>query len=315
MIVSFPGKNLMSQHKYIKRLRKDSAYILIKLVVGFFRILPRKAALMIGSFLGRIAPYFVPKERRLAEKHLTMAFGNEKDNQEIRRLSRDIFRFLALNFVDMVRLNTMTTEEIERICIVHNIEFMQEAHSKGKGIIALSGHMGCWELMGSWLTTIGIKPYALARRLYDPRLERLLVDNRERGGMTVISRGENTREILRAFKQGHLVGMLVDQDTDIRGIFVDFFGQPAHTASAPALLSLRYGVPIVPLFIYRDNNHNHHICVGEPLGIEPTGDMEHDIELLTASAAKVTENFIREHPEQWVWFHQRWKTKPPQTTD
>ena len=305
----------MLQHKFIKRLRKDSAYILIMLVVKFFRILPRKTALTIGSILGRIAPYFVPGERRLAEKHLTMALGNEKSNKEIRRLSKDIFRFLALNFVDMVRLNTMTADEIEKICVVHNIEYMQEAHNNGKGIIALSGHMGCWELMGSWLTTIGIKPYAIARKLYDPRLEKLLIDNRERGGMTVISRGGNTREILRAFKKGHLVGMLVDQDTAIKGIFVDFFGRPAHTASAPAFLSLRYGVPIVPLFIYRDDNHNHHICVGESLRIEPTGDMEHDIELLTVAAAKVTEDFIREHPEQWVWFHRRWKTPPPQTTE
>ncbi len=304
----------MSQHKFIKRLRKDSAYILIMLVVGFFRILPRKAALMIGSFLGKIAPYLVPRERRLAEEHLTIAFGNEKSEQEIRRLSKDIFRFMALNFIDTVRLKTMAAEEIERICIVHNFEFLKEAHDNGKGIIGLSGHVGCWEMLGVWMTTIGIKSYPIARKLYDPRLERLLLDSREHRGITVISRGGNMREILRAFKKGHLVGMLIDQDTDIKGIFVDFFGHPAHTASAPALLSLRYGVPIVPLFIYRDNKHNHHICVGEPLSIEPTGDMDHDIELLTAAASKVTENFIREHPEQWVWFHRRWKTKPAQTT-
>ena len=241
---------------------------------------------------------------------MTLAFGNEKDLAEIRRLAKDMFRYLTLNFVDMVRLNIMSTEQIEKMCIVHNLDHMKEEHGRGKGIIALSGHIGCWEVMGSWLPTVGIKPYAIAKKLYDHRLEVLLFEAREREGMTVISRGENTRDILRAFKKGHLVGMLVDQDTSVKGVFVDFFGRPAYTPSGPAFLSLRFGVPIVPLFIYRDDNHFHHICVGETVSIEPTGVMDRDITELTAKAARITEDFIREHPEQWVWFHKRWKTQP-----
>ncbi|MBN1294938.1 MAG: lysophospholipid acyltransferase family protein [Candidatus Latescibacteria bacterium] len=305
----------MAKQKFVKKLRKDSAYVLILVIVGFFRFLPRSVALFVGSVLGRIASMILLRERKLAEEHLTLAFGNEKDMQEIRRLAKEMFRYLALNFVDMVRLNIMSTKQIEDMCIVHNLDHIKEEHGKGKGLIALSGHIGCWEVMGSWLPTVGIKPYAIAKKLYDHRLETLLFEAREREGMTVISRGENTRDILRAFKKGHLVGMLVDQDTDVKSVFVDFFGHPAYTPSGPAFLSLRFGVPIVPLFIYRDDNHYHHICVGETVSIEPTGDMVKDITELTAKAACITEDFIREHPEQWVWFHKRWKTRPDTIKD
>ncbi|MFC1606453.1 lysophospholipid acyltransferase family protein, partial [Candidatus Latescibacterota bacterium] len=109
---------------------------------------------------------------------------------------------------------------------------------------------------------------------------------------------------------GHLVGMLVDQDIKVKGDFVDFFGKPAHTAIAPALLSLKFDIPIIPLFSCRDEKDIHHIYVGERITTELSGDKYNDILSLTDKASLATEAFIREHPEQWVWFHRRWKTRP-----
>jgi len=298
----------------VKRLRKESAYVLIRIVVWFSRLLPRRAALAVASTVGRMMPFLGRKDYRRAQEHLALAFGDEKSGKELRRIAREVFRILAMNFVDTVRLKVMTTEEVTRVCIPHNMDRCFREYDKGRGIIALSGHVGCWEMMGTYLATTGMKVDAIARKLYDTRLEKMLLDSRESGGMNVISRGENTRQILRALKHGHLVGMLVDQDiNNVKGEFVDFFGRPAYTPVAPAFLSLRYGVPIVPLFTYRDAAHHHHICVGEPVVIEPTGDMERDVRLLTDASARVTEEFIREHPEQWVWFHRRWKTAPDTT--
>ena len=298
----------------IKRFRRECAYILILTVVWFFRLLPRGAALRVGSMIGSMVPYAARKEYRLAVEHLTIAFGNEKSTQEIRELAREVFRSLVSNFVDTIRLKVMTQEEIINVCIPHNKDRFFEVYNKGKGIIAMSGHVGCWEMMGSYLAAIGIKTEAIAKKLYDPRIEQLLFDSRVSGGMKVLSRGENTRDIIRALRKGHLVGMLIDQDTKIRGEFVEFFGKPAYTATGPALLSLRYGIPIVPLFTCRDKNHKHHIYMGDAVAIEPTGDMERDISELTVLLSKVTEYFIREHPEQWVWFHRRWKTQPENRT-
>ena len=299
----------------VKRLRRESAYILIRIAVWFSRLLPRGAALAIASIVGRIIPFLGRKDFRRAQEHLALAFGDEKNEKELQRIAREVFHILAMNFIDTIRLKVMTEEKIKRVCIPHNMDWLLNEYNKGRGIIALSGHVGCWEMMGVYLAAIGLKVSAIARKLYDTRLEELMLDSRESGGMNVISRGENTRQIIRAFKRGHLVGMLVDQNiNNVKGEFVDFFGRPAYTPVAPAFLSLRYGVPLVPLFTYRDVTHHHHICAGKPIVIEPTGDMEKDVRLLTDACARVTEEFIREHPEQWVWFHRRWKTTPETKT-
>ena len=295
--------------KLYKRIKNDLVYLLIRMVIGFFRLMPRKTALRVGSFLGRMAPYVVRKDYNRAVEHLGRAFGYEKDDAEIRSIARDSFRHLAMNFVDAARLQVMTPEQIQRNCVPHNVDILREQLAKGHGTIGLTSHTGCWELLGLYLATVGIPVSAIARRLYDPRLEDMLIETRRRGGVRNISRGRDTRDIIRVLKEGYLLGVLIDQDTKVKGVFVDFFGHPAHTASAPALLSLKYGAPIIPILTYRDASHRHHVCIGEPIEIDATGDREADILELTSRCSKVTEEFIREHPEQWVWFHRRWKTK------
>lgn len=296
-----------------KRLRRDAAYIVIVTLVTFFRILPRRAALAIGSFVGRMIPYVARKEYRLAVENLTIAFGKEKSSGDIEKLAHESFRYLALNFIDTVRLKVMTNADVINVTVPHGVDHLHSAFAEGKGIIGLTSHAGCWELLGVYLTTLNVPISAIAARLYDHRLEKMLVDNRISGGIKNISRGQDTREIIRSLKQGYLVGVLIDQDiSKIRGDFIDFFGKTALTPTGPAILSLKYNVPIVPILTYRDTNHRHHACIGEPVVIERTGDFERDVSTLTAACSKVIEDFIREHPEQWVWFHRRWATRPPE---
>ncbi|MHB9031351.1 MAG: lysophospholipid acyltransferase family protein [Candidatus Latescibacterota bacterium] len=299
----------MKKGKTFKKIKNDLVYLAVRGAIGFFRILPRKAALRAGSFLGRLAPYVARKERRLAVEHLTLAFGGEKSPEEIRRIARESFRYMALNFVDTVRIQTMNPEEVRSVCIPHNLERLQ-AKREGGGALCLTSHTGCWEMLGSWLAASGIPLAAIAKRLYDPRLEEELYRSRTHSGFQVISRGHDTREVIRCLKAGRLLMTLIDQDTKVKGIFVDFFGRPAHTATSPAHLSLRYDAPIIPVFTCRDENDRHHMYVGEAIGIDRTGDRDRDIAELTARCSRAIEDFIRAHPEQWVWFHRRWKTKP-----
>ena len=267
-------------------------------------------ALSIGSVLGKIIPYFARKELKLAVRHLTIAFGSEKEEKEILRLAHETFRQIAMNFVDTVRIRIMSHDDVIKVCVPHHFDRLRDAMKKGHGVIVLASHTGCWEFSGAYLAVKGIPLSAVVRRLYDPRFEDMLIETREYTGIYVISRGEGTRDIVRVLKKGDVVGILVDQDTKVKGVFVDFFGRHAHTATAPALLSLRYNSPIIPVLTYRDKEHRHHVCIGEPVTIESTGDIEQDIIEITAKCSRVTEQFIREHPEQWVWFHERWKTKP-----
>ena len=302
----------MPRNKILKRLRKDIAYICIKGLLGFFCALPRKTALRIGAFLGVVISYGARKEYRLVLENLSAAFGIPKNGKAVAILARDTFRHLAMNFVDSVRLKVMSTEEIRSVSVPHNMEILSSV-LKNSGAIFLTSHTGCWELLGSYLVAEGIPLAVIARKFYDERLEKVLFGIREGTGMKVISRGENTREIIRALKEGYGVGVLIDQDTKVKGAFVDFFGKPAYTPTGPAYLALRYGVPVVPVFTYRDKDDFHHACIGDPIPIPDSGDNEKDIVELTARCSKATENFIREHPEQWVWFHKRWKTLPPNT--
>lgn len=220
-----------------------------------------------------------------------------------------MFSHLFMNVVDTARITNMNPAEVINLCIPHGIEHVWNSIERGRGGFFLTSHSGCWELMGAYLTAIGAPAATVARKLYDERLEKIIMETRAHVGIKVISRGHNTRDIIRSLHKGYMVAFLVDQDIKVKGVFVDFFGRPAHTATAPAQLSLRYHSPVVPIFTYRDKNHFHHICVSKPLEIEYTGNDERDIITLTEKYSKETEDFIRAHSEQWVWFHERWKTR------
>ncbi|MFC1538868.1 lysophospholipid acyltransferase family protein [Candidatus Latescibacterota bacterium] len=297
----------MTWRNVIKKIRMDAAYLFIRFFVGILRLLPRRTALGVGSIIGRIIPYFAAKELMFSADHLMLAFGDEKGDAEIMRMTRESFRQLAMNFVDTIRIKAMSRDDIINVGVPHNMERLSDAFARGNGVIMLGSHSGCWEWLGAYLALTGTPLSVIATKLYDRRLEKMLVDSRKYAGMNVISRGEDTRDIIRVLKSNGAIGVLVDQDTKVKGEFVDFFGRPAHTATAPAVLSLRYNAPIIPALTYRDDQHRHHVCIGEPVTIEPTGDSERDIREITRKCSKITEDFIREHPTQWVWFHERWK--------
>ncbi len=300
----------MGRGKPLKKLKNDLVYIAVRGVIGLFRFIPRKPSLRIGSALGRFAPWVARKEHRLAVEHLTLAFGGEKSPEEIKRLARETFRYLAMNFVDTVRIRAMKREDVLAAFSPVDLGPVFAALKEYGGAIMLTSHAGCWEMMGAYLSMSGIPLAAIARRVYDSRLEKELHRSRSFAGVQVISRGHDTRDIVRCLKGGSLVAALIDQDTKVKGKFVDFFGKPAHTATSPAHLALRFRVPVIPFFTWRDESDKHHIHIGDPLFVHETGDRDRDVAVLTAECSRVIEDFIRKHPEQWVWFHRRWKTRP-----
>lgn len=297
----------MGRKSLRKRLKNDLVYGGVRGAVAFFRALPRAMAFRLGSVLGSLASRVARKEYLLAVEHLTIAFGGEKSPREIRRLARRVFRIMARNFVETVRLGAMTPEEMDAVCILHGGENLDALRNGG---IVLTAHAGCWEMLGALLVRRGIPLAVVAKRLYDPRLEEELLRSRVHCGFHVISRGENTRDIVHVIRERKALVILIDQDTKVKGIFVDFFGRPAHTATSPAHLSLKYGIPIVPVFAWRDDRDMNHVCAGTPISIEETEDRDRDVAELTVRCSRAIEAFIREHPEQWVWFHRRWKTRP-----
>ena len=209
-----------------------------------------------------------------------------------------------------MRLGSNTKEELDRIVAAEGLEHLDRTSEEGKGVVLLSGHIGNWELLGAYIAMKGYPFSVVGRSLNNPRLDRLLVAHRERLGLKNIARGKATRQILRALHRGEMVGFLIDQDTEVEGAFVDFLGRPAYTPTGPVTLALKLGAPIVSAAIHREQDDTYHVVVRPRLEPARTDDVAEDIRVNTAICSKVLEDFIREHPAQWVWMHRRWKTKP-----
>jgi len=298
--------------RFQKIVKKTFVYFLIRLIIWIIRSLPRNIALGVCEKLGRIAFAVLNKEREKTIKHLKMAFGKEKNVNEIHTIARNVFMNLGRNLVDTVRVSDMSTEDILSFTKSEGTEHVENALAKGRGGIILSAHAGAWEYLGGFIAAKFGGLHVISKKLYDPRLERILVQSRHKSRYRNLSRGNSSREIIKTLRSNKLLAILIDQDTKVKGIFVDFFGQPAHTATAPAVLSLKYGSSIIPSFIYLDEDNVQHTVFRELISIEPTGDSEEDVRRTTQECSYAIESFIREHPDQWVWMHRRWKTKPPE---
>ena len=174
----------------------------------------------------------------------------------------------------------------------------------------MSGHFGNWELLAGYFGIKGYPVNVLARRLRYDKYDNFINSLRRGMGVNVIYRDDSPKAILKILKEGQSLAILADQDiSSVDGVFIDFFGHPAYTPTAPVALALATAVPIIPMFIVRERS-GHRIYVEEPLELEITGNKETDLRMNTQKWSKVEEAYIRKYPSQWVWIHDRWKTNP-----
>ncbi len=301
---------MSSPRPFHKRLRDQFVYGSVRMLLVLLRALPRKTTIASMRFLARIGFWLARKERLKTMAHLSLAFGSQKSRKEIEQLACGVFEHFATAFVDFVRLDEFVAHDFQGLVSCRGLENLQELARNGKGVIALTGHFGNWELLGAYLAHKGIPLRVVGKSMRDPRLDQILVSTRNQAGYTNIARGKDTREILRALQRGDALGMLIDQDTKVAGIFVDFFGLPAHTPVAPAVLARKYDVPIVPIFMWLKEDLTYQLECMAPLGQSRTGDQAHDLHATIQLCSDAYEKIIREHPEQWAWMHNRWKTQP-----
>ena len=298
----------MTKRKSYKTIKHSLVYGLVRILFASVQRMSRRTALGFGKTLGSASYHLFSKEREKVREHLSISFA-DLSPRRIGRLTRQVFVHLGKNAIDMMRMGSSTKEELDRIVAAEGLEHLDRAQEEGKGVILLSGHIGNWELLGVYLTMKGYPISAVGRSLNNPKLDRLLVSHRERFDIQNIARGKATREILRALHRGRFVALLIDQDTNVEGAFVDFFGRPAFTPTGPVGLSLKLGAPIVPIAIHREQDDTYHLIVRPQIELTRTGDEAEDKRINTAHCSKILEDFIREHPAQWVWMHRRWKTK------
>ncbi|MEE2710350.1 MAG: lysophospholipid acyltransferase family protein [Gemmatimonadota bacterium] len=293
-----------------KRLKNQTIFYVVRIFLAFINAIPRTTALSVCDTLGRIVCLCATGTRLRAIVNLNRGYGSERTAAEIRSMAVQVFRDLGRNAVDAVRMSQITPETVGRLVAVEGMEHLEAAYAEGKGVLAVSGHMGNFELLGAYLAMKGFRVTVVAAALYDERLDALLGANRIRGGLNVVQRAHATSAVLRALRRGEVVGLLVDQDTRVPGTFVRFFDHPTHTPVGPAVIAGRTGVPIVPMGIRRREDDTHLITIKPPISVEDRPSEE----VVNQAVQKYTseiESLIRQSPTQWVWMHDRWKTKPP----
>lgn len=268
-------------------------------------MLPRSVGGPFFGHLGRVAYLVLPRSRRVALTNLRLIYGEVLAEREIRALAARVFANLGRFAYDAVRLGLAPAPELESITSVSGRRRLDVALARGKGVIAITGHVGNWELLGAYLISTGSKVTVLATRMKDARLNDVVVGLRQQLGMVVLDRSRGLREALRCLRRGEVLGVLIDQDTSVDSVVVDFLGRPAKTAVGPVKIAVRTGAAIVPMAMLMDENGRYRLEIGEEIAIDGLDtSLVKDVE----RCSKAVESFIRAEPSQWVWMHKRWKS-------
>ena len=284
-----------------------AAWLSLKLL----ELLPRPAARAFGSFVLRLAYALRPPLRRAGLINLRIAFPDWTDRRR-RQVLRQLARHLGWMAADLVHLHELDRTTVDRVVIPDGFENFAAAHRRGKGVLYLTGHMGAWELGPPAQALFGFPLHFLVRPLDNARVDALINRYRCFSGNVPVDKSNSVRTILRVLRSGGAVGILSDLNALLDdGVFVDFFGIPACTTSGIARLALQTDAAVVPSYCYCDRDlRKYRLCFEPPLDLIRTGDPDADILANTQRFMRVIENFARRHPEQWLWVHKRFKTRP-----
>jgi KDO2-lipid IV(A) lauroyltransferase len=287
-------------------------YAAVHVSLKVLEILPQSAARSLASAVARALYLLSPKLCKTAEFNLRLAFPEWTDperQQVIRNMARNLGRMAA----EFARMPKYSAENIEDLVILDGHENFLRGQEQGKGVLYLTGHIGAWELSSFAHALYGYPLHYMARPLDNRRLDELV--NRYRGlsGNRPIFKNESARVMLKVLKDAGTVGILADQNTmPSEGVFVDFFGTPACTTTGLARVALHTGAAVVPGYAYWDEAiKKYRLRFEPPVELVRTSDTERDIFENTQKFTKVIEEIIRKYPDQWVWVHGRWNTRPP----
>lgn len=273
--------------------------------------LPSGVGCRVGAGLGQLAYRVLAGRRGVVRTNLGLAFGAELSPATRDRLARSTFRHLGITAVECCRLFFGRAPGLLDRVRFRGLEHLDQARAGGRGVLCLSGHLGNWELGAAAVASqLGIPVNVVARPLDDPFLEALLGRGRARAGVRLISKRMAVRGVQAVLAEGSNVAIMLDQNAGRRGVFVPFFGRAASTSRSLAVLALRTGAPVLPVFIHRLPDGGHEVAFEPPVQIPRTGQRERDVEVSTARFNEAIERQVRAHPEQWFWVHRRWKTRP-----
>ncbi len=286
-------------------------YTLARILLGIFGLMPRRIACLGARLIAWLGFRFARRQRMAGLHNLRMALP-ELSDQERYRILGGCFRNLGRLLVEFSRFSTLNKANIGNLVYYDGLENYHAALQRGRGVIFLTGHFGSWELSAFAHSIFGYPMKFVVRPIDNARVDQLITHYRTLGGNIPIQRRSTARDILQSLRHNEVVGILFDQNTTrSEGVFADFFGIPAATTSAIATLALRTGAAVIPGFlIWEEKLGRHRLRFDPPVELVETGDPAHDVVENTRAFNRILEGYIRKHPDQWLWIHRRWKTRP-----
>ena len=278
-------------------------YLVSRGLIMFIRMAPHPTPRPLVQGVSSLWRRLDRRHRKVVEENLELA-GYTQDKS---KMVREIYDHFTVSLFETLTIPRLLTSGVTKPFVqIENLEIFQKI---GKKALLVAGHLGNWELAGIAVTHKGMPLTALARPIDNPYLDRWINDVRRSTGLSLIPKGEAVRKMTQLLRKGGYLIVAVDQVPNPRsnGILVPFFGRKALTVKSPAILSLKYDAPIVPLNIWRDEKGCHHFKFTEPILPANFKDKEDPIRAMTETFTCRLEEFVREHPQQWNWLHRRWK--------
>ena len=292
--------------------------VVLKLTERAIEFLPLERSYSLAEKLGDLSYFFLMGYRKKILNNLIFALGKEKKKRELKKVARKVSRNFSKGFFEMLYSANSSWEKINAKISLEGKEKLDSALAKGKGVIAVSAHLGSFALMGMKMAQEGYPFYTVIKDPSDPKLARIFQRYRERQGQNSIPlKPKNLclKKILEVLRNNGIVCLIVDEHKRHRGgMIVDFFGKPAATTLGPAILSLRTESPILPLFIVRQPDNTHKVVIEKELEFFQSSDKKDQLKTITATISQVIESWIRDYPSQWPWFNRRWGFLPDNKT-
>jgi KDO2-lipid IV(A) lauroyltransferase len=292
-------------------MRETIEYWLVLAVARTLGVMPRGLARLLAGLLAFFVYWTFGRLRRVGVRNLELALP-ELSSKARTEILRKVYRSLGWQLVEFCRLTRYTPANTRNWIRTEGLEHYLAAQARGKGVLIVTGHLGAWELSSFYHSLMGYPMGMVIRRLDNRRLDNYVNAVRCLHGNRVLHKDEFARGLLTAMRAGETVGILMD--TNMRppqGVFVEFFGRQACTASGLARVALKTGAAVLPGFMVWEAAEKKYVLhFGPELEFEPTGDAEADAIAATQQCAAATEEWIRRYPDQWLWIHRRWKTRP-----
>jgi KDO2-lipid IV(A) lauroyltransferase len=249
------------------------------------------------------------KEQRKTFDNLKIAYGHEKSDEELKRMARNVFVHQAKNGADyLLALKVKNREQYKEFVDIEGEEHLKKAYDRGKGVICLINHTGSWEFSAITPSILGYETTAVSKALKNKQLNDMIIGFRKSRGLKNLSRGKTYPLLIEALNSGDCLIIMIDQDTKVKSVFVDFMGTPAYTPIGAALLALDTEAAVVPMSMKRLPNNKHQFTIKPEVKLIRTDDQKSDLLENTKKFSKIIEEYVRDAYDQWVWMHERWKT-------